>query len=163
MFWMCMNRDHADTGTVTWEGEVARCGVCGLTSDMTRRWLTLVREDERQRVVHYLAGLAALDAEGYAVDLVAFLSRNEMRGHPSLLGTLEALAHEVGEGKHGHPPAAEAVTLPLGDVRAVLEVAAQFLELDVSDEFFPGEENRERWRALERLQARVAEESSRRR
>lgn len=34
-FWKCLNPDH---GTVRWDGDVAVCTDCGLTSEMTRRY-----------------------------------------------------------------------------------------------------------------------------
>jgi hypothetical protein len=134
MFWTCMNRDHADTGTVTWEGEVARCDVCGLTSDATRRWLGLVREDERQRIVAFLMGLP----EGWS--------------------TVEA-AHNIAAGQAGHSPAVAAVTVPVEDLTAVLKVAVTFLELGVAEEFYTTEEANEHWAALSWLAARVADEA----
>lgn len=39
-FWRCLNPAHE---TVTWEGDVATCGTCGLNSDMTRRYARNVR------------------------------------------------------------------------------------------------------------------------
>ncbi|GAA4209560.1 hypothetical protein GCM10022252_76260 [Streptosporangium oxazolinicum] len=59
-FWTCLNRDHK---TVTWQGDIASCGECGLTSDMTRRRDKLVAErvraDERTHIAamvrHYFA------------------------------------------------------------------------------------------------------------
>ena len=39
-FWMCINREHK---TVTWDGNVARCPDCGVTSEMTKRYAAVLR------------------------------------------------------------------------------------------------------------------------
>ena len=39
-FWMCLNREHKN---VTWESDVATCPDCGLTSEMTNRYATVLR------------------------------------------------------------------------------------------------------------------------
>lgn len=40
-FWMCINRDHQ---SVTWDGDVATCPDCGVTSEMTKAYGRRVRE-----------------------------------------------------------------------------------------------------------------------
>ena len=46
-FWICLNDSHR---TVTWTGNVASCDTCGLTSEMTARFATDVRDYERERI-----------------------------------------------------------------------------------------------------------------
>lgn len=51
-FWTCLNRAHE---TVTWDGDVASCDTCGLTSQMTQRRAALIRADERRKVAEEIA------------------------------------------------------------------------------------------------------------
>ena len=47
-FWTCLNPAH---NTVTWNGDVASCNTCGLTSEHTIEFAERVRENERKRLV----------------------------------------------------------------------------------------------------------------
>lgn len=58
-FWTCINKAHR---YVTWNGDVASCDTCGLTSEMTRKRDVLVRADERCKVADQIA--AEIDAAG---------------------------------------------------------------------------------------------------
>lgn len=48
-FWMCINPDHR---SVVWDGDVATCLDCGVTSDMTARYAKVVRGHERSLIAN---------------------------------------------------------------------------------------------------------------
>lgn len=47
-FWTCLNRDHQ---TVTWNGDVASCDTCGLTSEMTQRFIGSIRRHTAEHLL----------------------------------------------------------------------------------------------------------------
>lgn len=51
-FWICINREHKN---VTWDGDVATCPDCGLTSEMTKRYAALVRVMVADKIERALA------------------------------------------------------------------------------------------------------------
>lgn len=81
-FWMCINRDHK---SVTWEGDVATCPDCGITSDMTRAYAQRVRARCREEIEREVS--ADLDKFAGALSTQLRLHANQ-RGH-------ENLAHRV--------------------------------------------------------------------
>lgn len=46
-FWMCINRAHKN---VVWDGDVAKCPDCGVTSEMTTRYAARVREQVAREI-----------------------------------------------------------------------------------------------------------------
>ncbi|MFI7113986.1 hypothetical protein ACIBK9_47250 [Nonomuraea sp. NPDC050227] len=62
-FWTCLNKAHKD---VTWNGDVASCDTCGLTSTMKDAWTKLVREHERKRTAEEIA--TAIEARRCSMD-----------------------------------------------------------------------------------------------
>lgn len=85
VFWTCLQPDHLD---VDWEGDIATCRTCGLTSQMTRLYVDAVRRSEQRR----------LDKAGQVVvsraDLVAYLNRDgvDLRAEVDALNRLLAAA-----------------------------------------------------------------------
>lgn len=57
-FWTCLNKAHR---TVTWNGDVATCGTCGLTSEMTRRYANDVARYVREKAPDWPAARKAID------------------------------------------------------------------------------------------------------
>lgn len=47
-FWTCLNSDH---DAVTWNGDIATCDTCGLTSEMTQRFTRSVRTHMAEHVL----------------------------------------------------------------------------------------------------------------
>lgn len=57
-FWACLNKEHR---TVTWNGDVATCDTCGLTSEMTRRYANDVARYVREKAGDWAAAREAID------------------------------------------------------------------------------------------------------
>lgn len=84
-FWTCLNKAHR---YVTWNGDVASCDTCGLTSEMTAKRDSLVREHERRKVAGRIA--AAIEA----VDPVEWALAGQHAGHDAA-----RIARQIGEGE----------------------------------------------------------------
>jgi len=55
LFWVCPVTGHE---AVVWEGAIARCEICGLTSAATDELVSRGQADQRQRDILILRGLA---------------------------------------------------------------------------------------------------------
>ena len=88
-FWTCLNKTHKD---VTWNGDVASCDTCGLTSTMKDAWTRLVRTDERRKVADEIRALA----DPLRVATRAFIDRHPgLHVGVSVSAVLLAVADEI--------------------------------------------------------------------
>ncbi len=77
-FWMCINPAH---GSVTWEGDVATCPDCGVTSEMTKAYAKRVREQFAEELVQELADTERMWSDAEPLDSNACDAADEHNCH----------------------------------------------------------------------------------